>query len=457
MQSPLIPAVAKPQAGAAVQAFPNWLARLRGNAFIRNVSILSGGSALGHLFTLAAAPLLSRLYGPEDFGLLGLFASFLSITSVAVALRYEVSIVSGRDQAEAAYLTLASFLFAVPTSILAGGLLWLLNHFAVLGYGSLPWHAPWLMACAIFFVGVFTALRYWCLREERFAQVSQGIVVQSAARAVLQTVLGVFKLHASGLLLGETAGRCMGMSRMFRGAWPVLRGYCAGVRWTDFTQALWRHRKFPLYSLPSSFLDALGMSLSLPLLVRLYGAAVGGYYSLVWRAVAVPSVVVTVAIADTFHSRLAACARETPAEIMGLFKRTSLSLLLLGSVPAFILWFWGQPLFRFVFGPQWAFSGTIAAIVAPWYLSEFIVTPVSRVVLVLSGQELKLVWDVLSVASLLAVFFAAQWRGMGSLTTIRVLTVVNTSLRVIYYLILVRIIVRFKQTCAQELRAPSSL
>src|SRR5215470_3860968 len=146
MQSPLIPAVAKPQAGAAVQAFPNWLARLRGNAFIRNVSILSGGSALGHLFTLAAAPLLSRLYGPEDFGLLGLFASFLSITSVAVALRYEVSIVSGRDQAEAAYLTLASFLFAVPTSILAGGLLWLLNHFAVLGYGSLPWHAPWLMA-----------------------------------------------------------------------------------------------------------------------------------------------------------------------------------------------------------------------------------------------------------------------------------------------------------------------
>src|SRR5215472_2801458 len=81
--------------------------------------------------------------------------------------------VSCRDQTEAAYLTLASFLFAIPTSILAGCLLWLLTHFSSLGYGSLPWQAPLLMSCAMLFVGVFTALRYWCLREERFTQVSQ--------------------------------------------------------------------------------------------------------------------------------------------------------------------------------------------------------------------------------------------------------------------------------------------
>ena len=176
----------------------------------------------------------------------------------------------------------------------------------------------------------------------------------------------------------------------------------------------------------------------------------GGYYSLVWRAVAVPTVVVTVAIADTFHSRLAECAREAPTQIMGLFKRTSLILLVLGSIPAVILWFWGEPLFLFAFGSRWALSGTIAALVAPWYLSEFVVTPVSRVVLVLSGQEMKLIWDVLSVASLLAVFFVAQWRAMVPLQTIRILTVLNTSLRVVYYLILIRIIARFRRTQAGQ-------
>jgi O-antigen/teichoic acid export membrane protein len=433
---------------------PSWFGRLFANPFFRNVGILSGGSALGHAFTLAAAPLLTRMYGPADFGVLGLFTSFLTIMTVAVALRYEVSIVSGRDESEAAYLTFASFMFALPVSAVAGGLLWLLSHFSAIGYGGLPSYAPILLAFAVFFVGAFTALRYWCLRAERFGQVSQGIVVQSAGRAIFQAAFGAVKFHSAGLLVGETLGRCMGMSRMFRSAWPVLRGYLSVFRRKEFMAALWRQRKFPLYSLPSSFLDALCMGLYIPLLIRLYGASVGGYYSLVWRAVTVPSVVVTVAIADTFHSRLAACAREAPGEVMNLFQRTSLTLLLLGSIPASILWFWSGPLFRLVFGAQWALSGIIAGLVAPWYLSEFVVTPVSRVVLVLSGQEMKLIWDVLSLGSLLAVFFIAQWRFMGPLQTIRLLTLVNTTLRIVYYLILVRIITRFTRTRAQlEARA----
>src|SRR5215831_10674963 len=145
IRSPLAPAIIR-QAGVSVEDSPSWLVRLRGSMFIRNVGILSGGSAVGHLFTLAAAPLLSRIYTPADFGGLGLFSSFLTVMSVAVALRYEVSIISGQDEGEAAHLTFASFLFALPMSILAGGLLWLLNRFAALGYGSLPWQAPLLMA-----------------------------------------------------------------------------------------------------------------------------------------------------------------------------------------------------------------------------------------------------------------------------------------------------------------------
>src|SRR5258708_9075758 len=89
-------------AGVLVNVPSSRFARLRSSAFVRNVGILSGGAALGHVFTLAAGPLLTRIYGPADFGALGLFTSFLSVMTVAVALRYEVSIVSGRDEAEAA-------------------------------------------------------------------------------------------------------------------------------------------------------------------------------------------------------------------------------------------------------------------------------------------------------------------------------------------------------------------
>ena len=46
-----------------------------------------------------------------------------------------------------------------------------------------------------------------------------------------------------------------------------------------------------------------------------------------------------------------------------------------------------------VFGAQWTLAGSFAGVVAPWYLAQFVVSPISRVVAVFSGQKTKLIWD----------------------------------------------------------------
>src|ERR1035437_10350788 len=85
----------------------SWIFGLRNNAFLRKAALLSSGSAAGHAFTLVMSPVLTRVYGPEDFAALGLFTSFLSVACVAVTLQYETSIISASDRSEAAYLTLS--------------------------------------------------------------------------------------------------------------------------------------------------------------------------------------------------------------------------------------------------------------------------------------------------------------------------------------------------------------
>jgi O-antigen/teichoic acid export membrane protein len=416
---------------------------LRANTFLRNASVLSSGSALGHVFTLAAGPLLTRLYGPGEFGALGLFTSFISIVGVAITLQYEISIPVAGSEAEAAYLTFGSLALAVPMSLLAGILLWALIRTNSLGFGALPHAAPLLLGLTLASIGFFAALRYWSLRESQFRTIAQGTLVQSAARAVLQAGLGFAGLHSLGLLLGESLGRSVGMSKMLRSAWPALRRTGSQFQWSAMREALWRHRKFPMYSFPSSFLDAVFLALPLPLLIRMFGVSTGGYYSVVWKAITVPSVLITVAVADTFHGQLAECVRNTPEKAGGLFKSLSLGLLFAGLLPAMLLRFFGPPMFSWIFGARWALSGVMAAIIAPWYLAQFVVSPLSRVVVVLSGQELKLVWDVLCIASLFGVFGYAHWKALDALQTVRLLSWVYAGLFVAYYLILVRIIVRF--------------
>jgi O-antigen/teichoic acid export membrane protein len=420
--------------------------KIKSNSFLRKAALLSSGSAAGHVVTLAVSPFLTRLYGPEDFGSLGLFTSFLSVAGVAVALQYEASIMSASSESDAAYLALGAAFLGIPTSVLAGVALWLLIHYSLLGFGELPWYTPIALAFVMCFVGYFVILRYLNLRIQNFRDVSQATLIQNAARAILQAVAGVLGLRNAGLILGETLGRGVGMGRMFKSTWPELRGYVARFRWSDCKEALWKYRKFPLLTLPSALIDAICVSLAVPLIVQIYGPKTGGYYALVWRVLSLPSMLITLAVADTFHSEIADLVRTNPNAALSFFLKTSKTLVLIGSIPCVILVFWARPLFVLVLGPQWGVSGVMAAIIAPWYISQFVVNPVSRLVLVLSGQESKLIWDILCLISIPAVFYAAQVEKLDALGAVRLLSVVNAILYVAYFAVLLRLALSFHRS-----------
>ena len=405
--------------------------------FATNVVVLSSGASLGHLFTLAAAPILTRLYLPDDIGNLGLFNAFLAVAAVAASLQYDVAIVSTPSQREAAQLAIVSTALTLPMSMAGGFLLYIMIHFSLVGFGVLPVYAAGLMVLTILFAGLFSILRYWSLRDEQFNAVSRALIFQNGGRSLSQVALGAIGLHSFGLLFGEVVGRSIGMSRMMRNAWPVVRRY--GFSAHDIAIALKSNRQFPLYSAPSSLLNVLGTSLPLPLLVTLYGADVGGYYSLVWRVLAVPVVLIGASMADAFHSRAALYVREDPRHLLRFFHSTTMALLGMGIIPALMVFAFGEPIFLFVFGIKWRLSGIIASIVAPWFLMSFIVSPLSRIVYVLRGQRLKLIYDLLIVGGNLAVFFAARHLAWPMLYMVTVMSAMNTTSKVIYYFVLFRI------------------
>lgn len=418
--------------------------------FAMNVARLSGGASLGHCFTLAAAPILTRLYPPHDIGNLGLFNEFLAAIAVTASLQYDAAIVSAPDEKRGAHLATLSMLFTLPMSVAGGLLLYAMIHWSFVGFGALPIYAAWVMVPTIMFAGVFSVLRYWSLREGRFGIVSQALIFQNGGRSLLQVALGVIGSHSFGLLLGEVVGRGLGMSRMLRNAWPVMRRH--GLKVGDAARALKDNRQFPLYSMPSSLLNQLGTGLPLPLLVALYGADVGGYYGLVWRVLAVPVVLVGNSMADAFHSRAALYAREERKRLLSFFNGTTAVLLAMGIVPALAISFFGEPIFVFAFGVKWRLSGAIAAIVSPWFLTAFIVSPISRLVYVLHGQSLKLIYDVLTLAVNLLVFYLARRLAWPMLHMVTAMSILNTASKAVYYCLLLRIAAAAVRTPAEHFK-----
>lgn len=420
--------------------------------FVRNAILLSIGTAAAQGVSVLAAPLLTRIYAAPAIGRLALFNSFISVASVSVSLKYELGIVSAANESEAAQLTYASMFLSLPVSILSGLVLYLAIRFSWLGFGALPTYATLLMVATLFLVGIFAALRYWAIRQGQFGLISKTTVGQHAARAFSQVGLGFIAGNSGGLLLGELIGRTAGVAQIFREAWPKVRCLLVGISIRNLLHTLNVNRKLMVYSLPSTFIDALVANLPVPLVVNLYGLEAGGYFALVQKVLAVPLALVATSVADTFHSSLAICARDNPNRMLTLFKRTSLWLFGIGLVPTLIIAVFGRSLFGVIFGNQWAIAGTLAALSAPWFITQFIVSPLSRLVFVLRGQEVKLIYDIVILASMLAAVAMSLHSHWSLFRTVWTFSLVNTFGYVVYYLILLRIL--FKSTPRQECGIP---
>jgi lipopolysaccharide exporter len=416
--------------------------RTRQWSFLRNAALLSIGTAAAQGFSVLAAPVLTRIYLAPAIGQLALFTSFISVAAVGVSLKYELGIVSAVNDSEAAQLTYGSVLLSIPTSLLGGLVLYAGIRFSWFGFGALPTYVTLLVIAALFLIGIFTALRYWAIRGGRFGLISKTTVGQHAARALSQLGFGFVGAGSGGLMVGELLGRAVGVTPIFREAWPKVRSLLVGVSIRDLLRTLNANRKLAVYSLPSSFIDTLVANLPIPLIVNLYGLEAGGYFALVQKVLAVPLGLIATSVADTFHGSLAVCARESPHRMLRLFKRTSLSLLVVGLAPTLLLAFCGQSLFQMIFGHQWATAGTLAALSAPWFLTQFIVSPLSRLVFVLRGQELKLIYDIVVMASMVAVAAFSLHRKISLFKTVWAFSLVNTLAYIVYYFVLVWIISR---------------
>lgn len=426
--------------------------RTKSWSFARNAALLSIGTAAAQGFSVLAAPLLTRIYPAPAIGQLALFTSFISVASVSVSLKYELGIVSAANDSEAAQLTYASVLLSIPVTILSGVVLYLAIRFSWLGFGALPTYATLLMVATLFLIGTFTALRYWTIRQGHFGLISKTTIGQHAARAFSQVGLGFIGGSSVGLMVGELIGRTIGVAQIFREAWPKVRCLLVDISIRDLLRTLNGNRKLMVYSLPSTFIDTLVANLPIPLIINLYGLEAGGYFALVQKVLAVPLGLIATSVADTFHSSLAIFARESPNRMLTLFKRTSLWLFVIGLVPTLLIAVFGRSLFQVVFGQQWAIAGTLAALSTPWFITQFIVSPLSRLVFVLRGQELKLIYDIVILTSMFAVAaLAFHWK-FSLFKTVWALSLVNTFAYVIYYLVLMQIIA--KSTPRLEFEVP---
>ena len=141
--------------------------------FVSNVLKLTSGSVIAQGLGILVAPILTRLFAPEAFGVAALFASITGIIGVVACLRYELSIMLPKTDDEAANLFGVSVFFVlVVTGISAFVILFAGDRIAQLLNSPYLSKYLWLVPPTVFLSGVFLALNYWNSRTKHFGRLS---------------------------------------------------------------------------------------------------------------------------------------------------------------------------------------------------------------------------------------------------------------------------------------------
>lgn len=378
------------------------------SAFAKDVAIVGGGAAAGQAIVLVASPVLTRLYTPEEFGVLAVFASVIGILMSVSAARYEISIpIPKSDTASAAIAVLGLCLVACTTLLSAAGIFFFGDLFVSWTNTDALKPYLWFVPIGLLGIGIYRVLNYWAVRRRAYTIVARTKISQNISRVVSQVGLGLFSAGPAGLIIGDVIGRIGGTSSLAVYAWKNDRALFFGTSWRRMQAMARRFRSFPLLSGPSALFNKSALEVPALFFAGLFAPNVAGWFALAQRMIGVPVWLVAESIQQVFLGDAAEQVRNSPREVKRLYIRLS-GLLLIGSfVPAVVLGLAGEWIFSFVFGGEWAVSGQYARWMVIAFVPQVVASPLSMTLNLLERQGVQLCWDFGRLLLLLGVFGVA--------------------------------------------------
>lgn len=361
--------------------------------FVKNIGVLVGGTALSQIALIAFSPVLTRLYSPDQWGVLAAYAAVLALLTVIASLKYELAIPLADSEEKARSVLVLCFAILLGLSLLVALLLVFAGE-VITSFENYSQLAPYLgfLPVGMILVGSYQIFNYWAIRQEAFKAVAATKFSQSLAQIILQGGLGLLSFGALGLILGQIAGQATGLTSLIRATWK--RSYWK-ISIKTLSANAKRYRRFPLLSSWSGFLNAAGLQLPILLMTSFYGLEVAGLFGLSERMTRLPISIVGQSISQVFMSQASKLRQEDPQALKRLFWVTTkrLTILALPSITA--LFFIAPWLFETIFGEQWLIAGRYTQALCLLLLGRFITLPLSQTLNILERQDLQLKWDIL--------------------------------------------------------------
>jgi O-antigen/teichoic acid export membrane protein len=359
---------------------------------VKRMLVLVSGTGFAQLVPIFTAPIVARLYSPEDFGLYAIFYSLVTILTGLTFLEFNnIIIIAKNNKIALGGFTLSIVVSAIFNLVVFFFINFLTDEFKTVFFGKEILPYLWLIPFSVFFGSLNNLFYLWFLRNEDYKLLSYNKIFLSICSVFLQIGFGLLYIGVIGFILANLILiliSIVSFSIKFKYNWRRIF-----MSFSILKKLAIEHKKFPLISVWGNTLNIITLQIPQFFLNKLFGAQVLGQYSLGQRMITLPLGLVANAIQDVF--RQAASKEENE---IGNFTKSYQNTFKISSIIAIIMFIscltFIPSLFVWVFGSKWADAGIYVRVLALLLVVRFVVAPLSYSLYLKSKQQIDLLWQI---------------------------------------------------------------
>ncbi|MFG6147466.1 lipopolysaccharide biosynthesis protein [Halobacillus sp. B23F22_1] len=369
--------------------------------FVRNVIIMATGTAAAQLVNILLQPFITRLYGPEAYGLMGTFLAIVAIIAPIVALTYPIAIVLPKSDKDAKGLILLSLYITIGVALSVGIILFFLNDQIVKMFQiEIISNYLYLIPIVIIFAGFLQVTEQWFIRTKQFGVNAKATFFQAIILNGSKVGIGFFHPIAPVLII--LSAMTNGMKALLMVFFARKSSYKSTTQETSTSHTIKeltkRYKDFPIFRAPQVFMNSISQNLPILLLTSFFGPASAGFYTLGRTVLGIPSQLIGKSVGDVFYPRISE-ASHNGENLTYLIKKATFALAVVGFLPYVIVFIFGPWLFSFVFGADWVTAGEYARWIALWMFFLFINQPSVKALPVMAAQAFHLRFTIVTLVT----------------------------------------------------------
>lgn len=350
---------------------------------------MSGGAVVNVAVGLGLAPIVSRMYTKEEFGIYYIYISIITIGGLLINGMYNMAfVVPKREEDFRALLK-----FCLISSFLGSMLFF---FFLLLARGPfLNWisaeklgYFAYLLPLGLFLSSVVVSFQNWNVRRKEFktnsfSSIVTGVVDRGSQIGFGYSIGAVF----SSLIFSKILSDTVTLISLSKKSMILEIRIALSTPYSEVKKILLDFVKYPKFIMSGNFINRLSGDIPLYLFSATFDLRAAGAFGFATAILNVPYKVIGGSISTVYFQKATELYNKDKKLLQDFSKSSFMKMTFLGSLAFGFIFGFGDIVFNIVFSNEWNLAGRFARVLSLYYVFKIVSSPFSTVIRAVRKEE----------------------------------------------------------------------